>query len=76
VHELPEGLGTQVTAINFGVAPVDEVVRLKYVQPGQAIDMFNSLVEGVVDKEGSLRIRLDGYNGKSYLISPMAARHG
>ncbi|MFZ2361935.1 MAG: maltose alpha-D-glucosyltransferase [Anaerolineae bacterium] len=72
VHELPEGLGTQVTAINFGAEPVDEVVRLKHVQPGQAVDMFSDVVAGPVNEQGELRIRLEGYAGKSYLIGPAA----
>lgn len=73
VHELPEGLGTQVTAINFGPEPVDEVVRLKHVPPGQAIDMFTEEAEGEPDADGSLHIRLNGYSGKSYLIAPATA---
>lgn len=73
VHELPEGMGVQVTAINFGAAPVDEVVRLKHVPPGQAIDMFTEEAEGEPDADGSLCIRLDGYSGKSYLIAPATA---
>jgi trehalose synthase len=72
VHELPEGLGTQVTALNFGAEPVDEVVRLAHVQPGQAVNMFSNLVEGPVDSHGHLRIQLDGYWGTSYLLSPLA----
>ncbi|MBE2235509.1 MAG: maltose alpha-D-glucosyltransferase, partial [Anaerolinea sp.] len=73
VHELPEGMGVQVTAINFSAAPVDEVVRLKHVPPGQAIDMFTEEAEGEPDADGSLCIRLDGYSGKSYLIAPATA---
>jgi trehalose synthase len=73
VHELPEGLGTQVTALNFGAEPVDEVVRLAHVQPGQAVNMFSNLVEAPVDSHGHLRIQLDGYSGTSYLLSPLAA---
>ena len=68
VHELPEGLGTQVTAINFGAQPVDEVVRMKHVPPGQAIDMFSNQVVGPVNNQGELRIRLDGYAGASLLL--------
>jgi len=73
VHELPEGMGVQVTAINFGAAPVDEVVRVKHVPPGQVIDMFTEEAEGEPDADGSLCIRLDGYSGKSYLIAPATA---
>jgi len=72
VHELPEGLGTQVTALNFGAEPVDEEVRLAHVQPGQAVDMFSDLVAGSVNSQGELRVWLDGYSGASYLLSPSA----
>lgn len=68
VHEMPEGLGTQVTAINFGAAPVEEVVRLAGVQPGQAVDMFSDLVAGAVNGQGELRISLDGHAGVSLLL--------
>ncbi|MCB0147177.1 MAG: maltose alpha-D-glucosyltransferase, partial [Caldilineaceae bacterium] len=34
VHALPDGLGTEVTAINFGAGPVDEAVRLEGVGAG------------------------------------------
>jgi len=72
IHELPEGLGTQVTAINFGPEPVEEAVQLAGVAPGPAVNMFSNLVEGAMGREGGLRIRLDGYTGKSYLIPPVA----
>ena len=41
VHELPDGMGTQITALNFGATPVDEVVRLAAsagVDAGPAIE--------------------------------------
>jgi trehalose synthase len=73
VHELPEGLGTQVTALNFGAEPVDEVVRLANVQPGQAMDMLTNQPAGAVDGHGDLRVRLDSYSGTFYLIPPEQA---
>lgn len=69
VHELPEELGVQVTAINFGAQPVDEVVQLAGVQEGQAVDMFSAEVVGPVNRQGELRIRLDGYAGASYSLA-------
>ncbi len=71
VHELPDGLGMQVTAINFGAEPVEETVQLAGVASGPAVNMFSNLVEGAVDSDGGLRIRLDGFTGKSYLIPPV-----
>jgi trehalose synthase len=68
VHELPAGRGMQVTALNFSAQPVDEVVRLAHVPPGQAIDMFSGLAAGQVNSQSELRIGLDGYAGVSVLL--------
>jgi trehalose synthase len=68
VHELPEGMGMQATAINFSAQRVDEVVRLAGARPGQAIDMFSGLAAGQVTSQGELRIGLDGYAGVSVLL--------
>ena len=69
VHELPDGLGTQITALNFGADPVDEIVRLAGVAGGQAIEMLGGANEGTVDTGGGLHVRLDGYQGKSLLVN-------
>ena len=42
VHELPDELGFQVTALNFGATGVDEPVRLAGVPPGLAVDMVGA----------------------------------
>lgn len=68
VHELPDELGMQVTAINFGVEPVDEVLRLKHAQPGQAVDMFTDQDATPVNSHGELRIRLESCSGTSLLL--------
>jgi trehalose synthase len=69
VHELPDGRGTQVTALNFGATPVDETITLPGVQPGPIVDMVNERIEGNLSDAGELRIMLDGYEGKSLRIS-------
>ena len=46
VHELPDGKGTQVTALNFGATPIDETIKLRDVQPGAVVDMINETIEG------------------------------
>jgi trehalose synthase len=68
VHELPDGRGTQVTALNFGPTPVEEPVVLPDVQPGVVVDMINETVEGDLSQTGELVIRLDGYEGRSLRI--------
>jgi trehalose synthase len=69
VHELPAGLGTQVTALNFGGEPVDELVALAGASRGRVIDMLNNQVEGELTADGRLRIELAAYEGKSLLLA-------
>ncbi len=68
VHELPEGKGMQVTALNFGATPIDETITLPNVKPGPVVDMINETNEGDLSAAGELRIRLEGYEGKSLRI--------
>ncbi|HNP70961.1 MAG TPA: maltose alpha-D-glucosyltransferase [Kouleothrix sp.] len=68
VHELPDARGTQVTALNFGPAPLEETIVLPNVQTGPVVDMLNETVEGDLSKTGELTIRLDGYEGLSLRI--------
>jgi trehalose synthase len=68
VHELPNGKGIQVTALNFGAAPLDETITLPNIQPCPVFDMINETSEGDVSAAGDLRIKLDGYEGKSLRV--------
>ena len=69
VHELQDGLGTQITALNFGATPVDETVRLAGVAGGQVVEMLSGADDGTVSTNGGLHVRLDGYSAKSYLVT-------
>ena len=68
VHELPEALTIQITALNFGPTPLEEVVHLDNIQSGTVTDMFTDEVLGELIGEGDLHLKLDGYEGKSYLV--------
>lgn len=68
VHDLPDGRGTQVTALNFGREPLEEVVTLSGVQPGPVVDMVHEVIRGDLTEEGALTIRLDGFEGQSLRI--------
>ena len=68
VHELPEGKGIQVTALNFGATPIDETIKLPNLKPGPVVDMINETNEGDLSDSGELRIQLEGYEGKSLRI--------
>jgi trehalose synthase len=68
VHELPDELGLQVTALNFGDEPVEEVVELAQASPGPIIDMITEQVYGHMAADGRLMIRLAGRDGRSLLL--------
>ena len=68
VHELPDGQGTQVTALNFGAEPVEERVTLTHTPPGEVVDMLADTVVGRLADDHRLTVKLDGYEGQSLLI--------
>jgi hypothetical protein len=68
LHELPEEMGKQVTAINFGADPIDETVALRHVGPGRFMNMFTDQFEGDLIGQGVIRVQLGSYEWKSYLI--------
>ncbi|UII74191.1 maltose alpha-D-glucosyltransferase [Pseudomonas sp. HN11] len=63
VHELPAGKGTQITALNFGAAPITETLHLTDIAAGMVVDIINERVEGDLTAEGEFTITLDGYEG-------------
>ena len=71
VHELPDGFGTQVTALNFGGAPVAEEVAIAGAHQGSRVrDMLREVALGPLHENGTLQVMLDPYEGKSYLVLP------
>jgi trehalose synthase len=69
VHELPDGFGTQVTALNFGPTPLSEQVLIMGAAGGSSVlDMFSETALEPLSGEGTLNVTLEGYEGKSYLI--------
>lgn len=69
VHELPDGLGTEVTALNFGKAVVDEVVIVSTAGAGVIHELLADQSEGKLGQGGELHIQLGPYAGKAYLIA-------
>ena len=67
-HELPDGLGRQATALNFGAQPVNEVVDLGWTPRATTIDMLNGQEDGTVTATGGVPVRLESYSGKSLLL--------
>lgn len=68
VHELPDGRGTQVTALNFGDTALEEVIVLPQVTPGPVVDMIGETIEGDLQEDGALTINLEPYEGLALRI--------
>jgi trehalose synthase len=68
VHELPNGRGTQVTALNFGAEPIEETILLSHVESGPVVDMIAETVEGDLGEDGLLKISLEPYEGLSLRV--------
>jgi trehalose synthase len=71
VHRLPDSAGLEVTAINFGSAPVEEPVLIQGAAPGaSAIDVLDSKAPALgLEADGRLRLSLSAYEGKAFRIS-------
>lgn len=72
VHRLPDDLGTQVTALNFGSKPVEESIKLDGAGVGAVMDMLSGNTEANNSADGAITLRLNGYTGKSLLIASAA----
>lgn len=70
VHELPDGGGIEITALNFGGEAVDEVITVPQAKPGaSAVDALNAKAVAVeVSAGGGVRVQLKAYEGKALVI--------
>ena len=70
VHELPESSDLEVTAINFGPAPVAEAVAVAGApQDSNALDVLDPKAQpSAIDAAGKLRLSLKGFEGKALRI--------
>jgi trehalose synthase len=68
VHELPNAALTQITAINFGPSPVDEVVHLANLGAGKLVDMLSNTLVCELTATGDLPVQLEGYSAASYVV--------
>jgi hypothetical protein len=70
VHKLPVSGDLEITAINFGSAPVDErVVILGAPQNSTAIDVLDPKAPLAIGAQGQLQLRLQGFEGKALRIT-------
>ncbi len=68
LHELPDARGTQITALNFGAAAIEETIVLPITTAGPVVDMLREEVVGDLSETGELTIRLAPYEGQSLRI--------
>ncbi len=69
VHRLPAGKGTQVTAINFGRAAVQETMTIKTASPGGPVtDLLEEKAVGKLDASRRLSLALGPHEGRVLLI--------
>lgn len=70
VHRLPEAGALEITAINFGTDPVDEIVKVAGAADGQvAADVLDLRTAPIrVGTGGELRLRLTGLAGTALRI--------
>jgi trehalose synthase len=69
VHRLPNGQGTQVTAINFGRSAVHETVAIEIAPPGGLItDLLEDKALGTLGADGRLQLALGPHEGQVLLI--------
>lgn len=69
VHELPDDLGVEITALNFSTQPIDEVVMLEGLSNRPVHELLHNEDAGRIDEQGRLRVHLEGHAGKAYLVS-------
>lgn len=67
-HELPDGRDFQVTALNFGPTPIDELVQLNGIPAATVSNMLSGADEGQVNSDSKLHIHLEAYEGKSLYL--------
>ena len=69
VHRLPAGKGTQITAINFGRAAVQETMTIKTASPGGSVtDLMEEKAVGKLDAGRRLSLALGPHEGRVLLI--------
>ncbi|TGN67189.1 maltose alpha-D-glucosyltransferase [Paracoccus liaowanqingii] len=68
VHILPNGRGTQITALNFSAQSIEEIIQLTDVPPGPVVDMIAETIIGDLHEDGALEVKLNPYEGLSLRI--------
>ena len=70
VHQLPDTPDLEVTAINFGSAPVDETMVVRGATQNSTVTdvLDNRAPQLMVGAGGTLQVTLGGYEGKAFRV--------
>ncbi|MCS6827678.1 MAG: maltose alpha-D-glucosyltransferase [Caldilinea sp.] len=69
VHELPDNLGVEITALNFSIKPIEEMIVLPGLSNLTVRELLQDEEGGHIDGHGRLWVRLQGHEGKAYLAA-------
>ncbi|HRA68353.1 MAG TPA: hypothetical protein PL187_20180, partial [Caldilinea sp.] len=67
------GLGTEITALNFGVEPLEETITLAGIASQPVRELLRDEAAGGVDAQGRFSVRLEGHAGKAYIVDGKAS---
>lgn len=69
VHELPDRLGLEITALNFSTQPVEELITLLPATNLAVRELLHDVDAGAFDEQGRFPVQLQGHEGKAYLVA-------
>jgi len=69
VHHLPEDLGIEITAINFGRAAIHETIKVPELKNLKAFNLLENNHEGKTSSAGEFILDLDALSGKVLLFT-------
>jgi trehalose synthase len=68
LHKLPDNMGLELTALNFGREKSSETVKIESGENLEAFDILTGKKEGTVSTAGELTINLEPLEGKAIVI--------
>lgn len=69
LHRLPENLGIELTALDFGREAVQETIRVRELKGMRVLDLLEDKPEGKVTEAGEFTLKLNGLEGRVLLFS-------
>jgi len=69
IHRLPENLGIELTALNFGREVVQEAIKVEELKGMRVVDLLEDKPEGKVSDLGEFAVKLNSLQGRVFLFS-------